>query len=124
MAISKKELDRIEEELVRKTRAAFRKLFDPDRQDQLVTLTQRESEVLRLGHELQAMMLKEHLASDPHAGEAALEGIRCPRCREVGAPDPEDPEPVPRVIQTQAGPQEILRRKYRCPSCRTVFFPL
>ena len=102
---------------------AFDAMFDDDRQEQLVTLTQREDRVLEKGAELQRWLLARHLALDPAAGPATGEVPACPRCGHAGRPDAGDTRPAPRRIATRAGPQELKRRKYRCPKCRKVFFP-
>lgn len=111
-------------EFLGRARAMFDAMFDPDRQEQLITLTQREAEVMKLGRKLEAWLLSEHLAADPLADPALSERMHCPRCRATGAPDKDDREPVPRPLRSCVGPHELKRRKYRCPSCATVFFPL
>ena len=102
----------------------FDAMFDEDQQEQLITLTQREDRVLGKGAELQSWLLEQHLHADPLADPAAAEALRCPKCRRLGVRDNDEKEAVPRSFLTRAGKQEILRRKYRCPFCRTVFFPL
>ncbi len=115
------------EELRRKFRqmadAAFDAMFDDDQQDQLITLTQREDRILDTGAEMQAWILEEHLKADPLADPAEADALRCPKCRGMGVRD-DDREAVPRHLQTRAGKQEFKRWKYRCPKCKTVFFPL
>lgn len=104
--------------------AAFDAMFDEDQQEQLITLTQREDRVLQKGAELQAWLMEQHLHADPLADPAAAEALRCPKCHRVGVRDEEEKEAVPRALTTRAGKQELRRWKYRCPFCRTVFFPL
>jgi transposase len=48
----------------------------------------------------------------------------CPKCnrpaRRVGKPG----DPLHRrVLETRAGPIELVREKWRCTACRVVFFP-
>lgn len=104
--------------------AAFDAMFDDDQQDQLITMTQREDRILQKGAEMQAWLLEQHLTSDPLANPADAEALRCPKCRGLGVRDGDEPEAVPRRLKTRTGKQEFLRWKYRCPSCKTVFFPL
>lgn len=104
--------------------AAFNAMFDDDQQDQLITMTQREDRILQKGAEMQAWLLEQHLTSDPLANPADAEALRCPKCRGLGVRDGDEPEAVPRRLKTRTGKQEFLRWKYRCPSCKTVFFPL
>jgi uncharacterized protein with PIN domain len=111
-------------EFVAQAQAMFETMFDPDRQEQLITFTQREEEVLKRGRQLEAWLLEQHLAADPLAAPTLAESVRCPRCRAQGAPDEEEREPVPRRLRSRTGAHEFARRKYRCPSCETVFFPL
>ena len=103
---------------------AFDAMFDEDQQEQLITLTQREDRILEKGAELQAWLMEQHLSTDPLGEPAAAEAIRCPKCRRLGVREPNETEPVPRSVTTRAGEQQFQRGRYRCPSCRTVFFPL
>lgn len=101
----------------------FDAMFDEDQQEQLITLTQREDRVLEKGAELQAWLLSRHLSKDPLARPARSQGVKCPKCGRAGVPDKTDTKPAPRRVRTRAGPQELKRLKYRCPKCRSVFFP-
>lgn len=102
---------------------AFDAMFDPDQQEQLITLTQREDRVLQKGAELQEWLLARHLARDPSRQPGPSEVVPCPKCGRMGVPYRTDTKPAPRRIRTRAGPQELARTKYRCPKCRRVFFP-
>lgn len=115
---------------------AFDAMFDPDQQEQLITLTQREDRVLQKGAELQEWLLARHLARDPCRQPGPSEVVPCPKCGRMGVPDRTDTKPAPRRsradggpgltprrIRTRAGPQELARTKFRCPKCRKVFFP-
>ena len=102
----------------------FDTMFDDDQQEQLITMTQREDRILQKGAELQVWLLTEHLKRDPLANPADADALRCPACRHLGVRDGNEPEAVPRRLTTRAGRQEFKRWKYRCPSCKTVFFPL
>ena len=103
---------------------AFHAMFDDDQQDQLITMTQREERILDSTATLQAWLMEEHLKADPLANPAEADALRCPTCRHLGVRDGDEPEAVPRRLKTRAGKQEFKRWKYRCPSCKTVFFPL
>jgi hypothetical protein len=116
--------EQLRQKFQEKAGAAFDAMFDSDQQEQLITLVQREDRVLQKGAELQAWLLEEHLKADPLADPAASEALRCPKCHSLGVRVTDEQEPVPRRLTSRAGPQEIQRWKYRCPSCRTVFFPL
>jgi uncharacterized protein with PIN domain len=116
--------EQLRKEFQEKAGLAFDAMFDNDQQEQLITLVQREDRVLEKGAELQDWLLKEHLKTDPLADPAASEVLCCPKCRGLGERVRGEKETVPRRVTTRAGKQEIQRWKYRCPSCRTVFFPL
>jgi len=117
-------LHELRQEYLKKAEVFFDAMFDPDRQEQLLTFDQREDYVVQRGRELETWLLSRHLASDPLSGTATPAGFCCPRCRAAGRPDPAEREPVPRRLRSRVGRQQLLRRKYRCPSCKTVFFPL
>lgn len=104
--------------------ATFKAMFDDDQQEQLITMTQREDRILQKTAEMQAWLLEEHLKTDPLADPAQTDALRCPKCRGIGMRDGDEKEPVPRQLKTRAGKQEFKRWKYRCPSCKAVFFPL
>lgn len=116
--------EELRQEFQEKAGAAFDAMFDSDQQEQLITLVQREDRVLQKGAEMQAWLLGEHLKADPLADPADSEALHCPKCRSLGVRVSSEEEPVPRQVTTRAGEQELERWKYRCPSCRTVFFPL
>jgi hypothetical protein len=123
MALSEETRKKMRREFQDKAGTAFDEMFDDDQQEQLITLTQREDRVLQKGAALQAWLLEQHLNADPLT-DAAAQGLRCPKCHGVGARDTCAADPIPRALQTRAGPQSLKRWKYWCPSCRTVFFPL
>lgn len=116
--------EQLRKEFQEKAGLAFDAMFGSDQQEQLITLVQREDRVLQKGAELQAWLLEEHLKGDPLADPVASEALYCPKCRCLGVRDGSEKEPVPRRVTTRAGKQEVQRWKYRCPSCRAVFFPL
>ena len=123
MSLSSAELAALRREFTGLAREAFDAMFDPDQQEQLITMTQREDRVLQKGAELQSWLLARHLARDPWGQPKPSEVVPCPKCGREGVPDKSDTKPVPRRITTRAGPHELRRLKYRCGNCRTVFFP-
>jgi uncharacterized protein with PIN domain len=123
MSLSSAERQRFRRAFMEKAGRAFDAMFDDDRQEQLITMTQREDRVLEKGAEIQEWLLARHLAADPAAKPGRAEAVVCPKCEGAGVRDRSDTKPVPRRVTTRAGPQELRRRKYRCPKCRTVFFP-
>jgi hypothetical protein len=110
-------------EYLTKANEVFERMFDEGRQDQLVTMTQREDCILEMCGELQAWLMARHLELDSLASPKASDVMKCPKCGHDGVPDGRDAKPVPRRITTRTGKQEFRRRKYRCPHCRAVFFP-
>jgi hypothetical protein len=123
MSLSSAELAGLRREFTGLAGEAFDAMFDPDQQEQLITLTQREDRVLAKGAELQRRLLARHLAGDPWRQPKPSEIVPCPKCGRAAVPDEGDRKPVPRRITTRAGPQELSRHKYRCGNCRAVFFP-
>jgi hypothetical protein len=116
--------DELREKFRQMAEAAFDAMFDDDQQDQLITMTQREDRILETTGRMQAWIMEEHLKADPLADPTEADALRCPKCRGMGVRDGDEPEAVPRHLQTRAGKQAFKRWKYRCPSCKTVFFPL
>jgi hypothetical protein len=104
--------------------ATFNAMFDDDQQEQLITMTQREDRILDTTGRMQAWLMERHLETDPLANPAEADALRCPKCRHMGVRDCDETGAVPRRLTTRAGKQEVKRWKYRCPSCKTVFFPL
>jgi len=123
VALRQPERQRLRREFMSLAGEAFDAMFDGDRQEQLITLTQREDRVLEKGADLQQWLLARHLADDPSAASAQSTPVACPKCGHAGLPDKKNAKPAPRRIKTRAGPHELKRRRYRCPSCRKIFFP-
>ena len=109
--------------------AAFERMFAENRQEELVTLTEREDMAVAIGKELAAFLLEQHVATDPATAPTEASTTVCPRCgqpgtrlRQKGAKRREDlPE---RRVRTRAGEIEIHRERWKCPQCRIVFFPV
>ena len=124
MKLSPARRSALQAEYRRKSDEVFEAMFGEDRQDQLVTMTQREDCLREAGKQLYAWLLAQHLEMDEMAAPGSGDEVKCPKCGRLAAPECRDTGLVPRRIATRAGPQEFKRRKYRCAHCRTVFFPL
>jgi hypothetical protein len=124
MTVPPQASDELRQEFLKQAGAFFDGMFDPDRQEQLITFDQREEYVVRRGQELEHWLLTRHLAGDEWSGAAKPREACCPHCHTVGNPDTKDREPVPRRLRSRVGCHQLARRKYRCPSCKAVFFPL
>jgi DNA-directed RNA polymerase subunit RPC12/RpoP len=123
VAGSQPEQQKLRREFMSFAGEVFDAMFDKDQQEQLITLTQREDRVLEKGAGLQQWLLARHLANDPAAASAPSVSVACPKCGHAGLPDAKNTKPAPRRIKTRAGPQDLKRRRYRCPKCRKIFFP-
>jgi len=104
--------------------AAFDLMFHPDYQDQLVTFDQREERACDLGRDLTAWLLQQHANADPLARPPAEQPPTCPRCGRPGrrVTPPDDPLPR-RPVTTRVGEVTLHRERWRCTTCRVVFFP-
>ena len=104
--------------------AAFDLMFDPQAQDQLVTLDQREERACQLGGDWTAWLLQQHVNADPQAAPAQPHAPPCPKCarpgRRVTGPDAPLPQ---RPLTTLTGDVILKREQWRCTTRRVVFFP-
>ena len=104
--------------------AAFDLMFRPEYQDQLVTFDQREERALEVGRDLTAWLLQQHANADPQARPGADQPPTCPKCGRPGQPATAPDEPLPqRCVTTLTGEVTVQRAKWRCTTCRVVFFP-
>ena len=104
-----------------RSEAAYRRMFEGKSQEELVTLTQRESMAVLIAKELAAFMLEEHIAADAAAKPAAQSC--CPKCARAGLPATvEDDELPERKVTTRAGEIGVRRQRWRCAKCRIIFF--
>ena len=69
---------------VQRTEAAYRRMFEGKSQEELVTLTQRESMAVLIAKELAAFLLEEHVATDSAAQPAEASTTCCPKCGQGG----------------------------------------
>jgi len=108
---------------VQRTEAAYRRMFEGKSQEELVTLTQRESMAVLIAKELAAFLLEEHVALDPAARPAEASSTCCPKCGQAGTPAVEEDEELPeRSVTTRAGEIGVRRQRWECAKCRIVFF--
>jgi len=105
--------------------AAFDLMFHPEYQDQLVTFDQREERAVELGRDLIAWLLQQHANADAQARPDGQPPPACPKCGRPGCRLSEPDQPLPqRQVTTQAGQVTLNRERWRCTTCRVVFFPL
>jgi hypothetical protein len=108
---------------VERAEAAYRRMFEGKSQEELVTLTQRESMAMLIAKELAAFLLEEHVATDSAAQPAEASTTCCPKCGQPGTPAVEGSETLPeRAVTTRAGDIRVRRERWRCAKCRVVFF--
>ncbi len=104
--------------------AAFDLMFDEALADGVVTFEQREQRATELGHQVLLALLEQHAQDDPAADPAEDCPPPCPRCQKPGRRASPPGRPLPaRAITTCAGEVTLRRAKYRCTTCRVVFFP-
>ena len=102
--------------------ALFERLF-PATETQPPTFDHLEQRTRQLATDLASWLLEQRVQ---RVANTAPEGPHaCPRCGRAGqpAPPPDDPRPK-RVLTTRVGPVEFRRQRWRCTTCRVVFFPL
>ena len=122
------EAPRPQEELRRRwlahAAAAFDLMFHPDHQPDLVSFDQREQRALELGCDLTAWLLQQHANADPQARPAEHNPPACPKCGQLAHRLPSPPGGLDeRPLTTLTGEVKLLRERWRCTTCRVVFFP-
>jgi hypothetical protein len=106
-----------------RTEAAYRRMFEGKSEEELVTLTQRETMAMLIAKELSAFLLEEHVALDPAARPAAASSTCCPKCEQAGTRVVEEGEELEeRTVATRAGDIRVGRERWRCAKCRIIFF--
>ncbi len=111
------------ERWMQRAEAAYRRMFEGQSEEELVTLTQRENMAVLIGKELAGFLLEEHVAMDPAAQPAEVSTTCCPKCGQPGtAAVPEDEELSERTVTTRAGQIRVRRQRWKCEKCRIVFF--
>jgi hypothetical protein len=58
--------------------AAFERMFAENRQEELVTLAEREDMAVAIGNELAALLLEQHVATDPATTPTEASATVCP----------------------------------------------
>lgn len=118
--------DELRRRFLAEAATAFDLMFDPTLAGDLVTFDQREQRALDLGQQLVIALLQQHANHDPDAdpNPDANEPPCCPRCRRPGRRVTPPGEALPaRRLTTCAGEVTLRRARYRCTTCRVVFFP-
>jgi hypothetical protein len=104
--------------------AAFDLMFDEQLADGLVTFDQRETRAAELGQQLLVCLLGEHANQDDAADPDPQQPPPCPRCQRPGRRLTPAEGPLPeRVLTTCTGDVTLRRARFRCTTCRVVFFP-
>ena len=114
------------ERWMERAEAAYRRMFEGNRAEELVTLTQREDVAVLIGKELAAFLLEEHVAMDQAAQPVEASTACCPKCGQPGTPTVEEEgegeELSERTVATRVGPIRVRRQRWRCGECRIIFF--
>lgn len=104
------------------SKLAYDRMFEAQQQAELKTFSQREVRVFEEGRRLSRFLLEAHLSQDETARQDAPETAPCPQCqkpaRRVGGKNLEI-----RPVTTLVGEVNFARAKYKCKTCRKVFFP-
>jgi hypothetical protein len=110
----------LHERWVQRTEAAYRRMFEGKSQEDLVTLTQRESMAVLIAKDLGAFLLDEHVATDSAAQPAEARGVLpSAASRNTSSSGGELSE---RTVTTRVGPIRVRRQRWHCAKCRIVFF--
>lgn len=114
----------LHERWVQRTEAAYRRMFEGKSQEELVTLTQRETMAMLIAKELAAFLLEEHVAMDPAVQPVEATSTCCPKCGHAGtrAAREESEELPERTVTTLAGDIHVGRERWKCTDCRIIFF--
>jgi hypothetical protein len=103
-----------------RTDAAFERMFAGKSEEELRTLSQRETMAELSGRELAIFLLEEHVATDATARPPDGLVACCPKCNQAGKRAAE-PEKVPaRTVRTRVGDIHLQRQRWRCAKCRSI----
>jgi hypothetical protein len=106
-----------------RTEAAYRRMFEGKGQEDLVTLTQRETMAMSIAKELAKCLLEEHVAQDPAVQPDDASSTCCPKCGQAGTPAVQEGEKLPeRTLTTFVGDIDLRRQRWGCAKCRIIFF--
>jgi hypothetical protein len=115
----------LKERWQQRTDTAFERMFAGKSDEELRTLTQRESMAMAIARELAAFVLEEHVALDRAVQPAEESTTCCPKCGQPGQRAvKKNGKLAERPIVTQVGEISLRRERWRCPKCRVIFFPL
>ena len=115
------ERERLKAEFLRKASEGFDWMFDPNRQSNMRTFTQREDRGMDIGLGLAKWVIERHVGEDVRAKPSAA-APACPKCAGA-AQGPEVTEKEAREIESRAGEIWVERPGSFCPHCRRRFFP-
>jgi hypothetical protein len=116
--------DALRQQFLDQAGAAFDLMFDEQLANGLVTFDQREQRAAELGQQLIVALLQQHLRHDPDADPDPQQPPLCPRCQRPGRRLTPPGQPLPeRQLTTCSGDITFSRARYRCTTCRVVFFP-
>lgn len=115
---------RLRQQWLQQAEAAFELLFDPEKQDQLVTFDQREERVIQLTRELSAWLLEQHTAGDPAVRLPQEQTAACPKCGQPAQRRTPPGAALPaRALTCEDGEVTLRREQWQCTTCRVAFFP-
>ena len=113
----------LRERWLKRSGAAFERMFGGKSEQELVTLTEREDMAVAIGRELAAFLLEEHVARDEAAQPAEPATACCPKCGCAGRPAVQKDDELPgRSVVTRTGEIQVRRERWRCGKCRVIFF--
>ena len=100
--------------------AAFERMWANGK---LTTFTDHEDEACLIAEELAAFLLEEKLAEEAQVRPVSAAEACCPKCRKPGERVTKAKERLPeRTLTTRAGEVTLRREKWRCRTCRVLFF--
>ena len=103
--------------------ALFTRLFPATAEASPPTFDHLEQRTRQLATDLASWLLEQRVQLAANATPELPHS--CPRCGRAGQPAPAADDPRPqRVLKTRVGPIEFRRERWRCTTCRVVFFPL
>jgi hypothetical protein len=105
-----------------RTDAAFERMFGGKGEEELRTLSQRETLAELIGRELSAFLLEEHVATDATACPPDGLVACCPKCKQAGQRAVEQEKLLARMVTTRVGDIHLQRQRWRCAKCRIIFF--
>lgn len=105
-----------------RTDAAFERMFAGKSEEELRTLSQRETMAELIGRELASFLLEEHVATDATARPPDGLAACCPKCGQAGRRAVAEEKLPARSVATRVGQIKMCRQRWRCAKCRIIFF--